>query len=174
MSKEKQDQHQLRIQKLLVSIHFVTLFRDELRWLDKSSSLQGTGYSTRQVKEETQDILQVIESMDKQTRLIQSIFWYDEPSFKLMDRTLEVVENWLKGIEAIFEICQKKELFQAIIRDKRNVSFAVLSDVYTSLIAIYRSLQDFDDQTQAQVASLVAKTLTNTDTEDLLSLKFER
>ena len=46
MSNEQQDKHQLKIQKLLVSIHFVTLFRDELRWLDKSSSLQGTGYST--------------------------------------------------------------------------------------------------------------------------------
>ena len=33
MSNEQQDKHQLKIQKLLVSIHFVTLFRDELRWL---------------------------------------------------------------------------------------------------------------------------------------------
>lgn len=170
MSNEQQDKHQLKIQKLLVSIHFVTLFRDELRWLDKSSSLQGTGYSTVQVKEDTKDILQAIDAMDKQTRLIQSIFWYDDSSFKLMDKTLEVVETWLAGIENIFEICQSKEIFQAIIKDKGHVGFAVLSDVYTSLIAIYRSLNGFDDK--VEVASIVAKTLTTADDDTDLTFDY--
>ncbi|EHI69626.1 hypothetical protein ACVRY7_03795 [Streptococcus ictaluri] len=137
-----QKSHQILIQKLLVSIHYLTLFRDELKLVERTPSILGSEFPTHLVQSELGDIVAKIDTLDKQQRLIESTFWYEESAFKLMNKTLLIVDNWIKGLDQLIELCQSKEVFQAILGDKRVRVFGVLIDVFSSLKIILMSLKE--------------------------------
>lgn len=125
--------HRLLIQKLLVSIHYLTLFRDEIVLVEKTPSLLGASFSPYVVQSELGEILAAVDALSKQEKLIKSTFWYDEASFRLMNHSLDIVGNWIRGIDNVLEICESKSVFQAILGDKRQRVFGVLIDVFTSI-----------------------------------------
>ncbi|SCA89418.1 conserved hypothetical protein [Streptococcus macedonicus] len=125
--------HRLLIQKLLVSIHYLTLFRDEIVLVEKTPSLLGASFSPYVVQSELGEILAAVDVLSKQEKLIKSTFWYDEASFRLMNHSLDIVGNWIRGIDNVLEICESKSVFQAILGDKRQRVFGVLIDVFTSI-----------------------------------------
>ncbi|MCB2838171.1 hypothetical protein K3N29_10110 [Streptococcus dysgalactiae subsp. dysgalactiae] len=142
MNMTEQTSHQNLIQKLLVSIHYLTLFRDELKLVERTPSILGGEFPTHLVQSELGDIVAAIDTLDKQQRLIESTFWYEESAFKLMNKTLDIVDNWIKGVDHLIDLCQSKEVFQAIIGDKRIRVFGVLIDVFSSLKIIAMSLKE--------------------------------
>lgn len=125
--------HRLLIQKLLVSIHYLTLFRDEIVLVEKTPSLLGISFSPNIVQSELGEILAAVDALSKQKKLIKSTFWYDEASFRLMNHSLDIVGTWIRGIDNVLEICESKSVFQAILGDKRQRVFGVLIDVFTSI-----------------------------------------
>ena len=133
MEKNNSNSHRLLIQKLLVSIHYLTLFRDEIVLVEKTPSLLGASFSPYVVQSELGEILAAVDALSKQEKLIKSTFWYDEASFKLMNHSLDIVGNWIRGIDNVLEICESKSVFQAILGDKRQRVFGVLIDVFTSI-----------------------------------------
>lgn len=142
MSVTEQDGHKVLIQKLLVSIHYLTLFKDELQLVERTPSILGGIFAPTAVQSELGDIVKSIDTLDKQQRLIESTFWYEEKAFKLMNKTLQIVDNWVKGLDNLVNLCQSKEVFQAILGDKRIRVFGVLTDVFSSLKIIIMSLKE--------------------------------
>ncbi|MGT2887240.1 hypothetical protein N1495_04765 [Streptococcus didelphis] len=142
MSLAEQNGHKVLIQKLLVSIHYLTLFKDELKLVERTPSILGASFSAHLVQSELGQIVDAVNTLDKQQRLIESTFWYEENAFKLMDKTLQIVENWVKGLDNLVSLCQSKEVFQAILGDKRIRVFGVLIDVFSSLKIIIMSLKE--------------------------------
>ncbi|GAA0060649.1 UNVERIFIED_CONTAM: hypothetical protein KB570_01140 [Streptococcus canis] len=142
MNVTEQNSHQILIQKLLVSIHYLTLFRDELKLVERTPSILGGEFPAYLVQSELGDIVAAIDTLDTQQRLIESTFWYEESAFKLMNKTLDIVDNWIKGVDHLIDLCQSKEVFQAIIGDKRIRVFGVLIDVFSSLKIIAMSLKE--------------------------------
>lgn len=134
--------HRLLIQKLLVSIHYLTLFRDEIVLVEKTPSLLGDSFSLNTVQSELGEILSAVDALSKQEKLIKSTFWYDEPSFRLMNHALDIVGSWVRGIDHVLEICESKSVFQAILGDKRQRVFGVLIDVFTSLRVTNMSIKE--------------------------------
>lgn len=133
MENTNSNNHRLLIQKLLVSIHYLTLFRDEIVLVEKTPSLLGASFSPYVVQSELGEILAAVDVLSKQEKLIKSTFWYDEASFRLMNHSLDIVGNWIRGIDNVLEICESKSVFQAILGDKRQRVFGVLIDVFTSI-----------------------------------------
>lgn len=133
MENTNSNNHRLLIQKLLVSIHYLTLFRDEIVLVEKTPSLLGASFSPYVVQSELGEILAAVDALSKQEKLIKSTFWYDEASFRLMNHSLDIVGNWIRGIDNVLEICESKSVFQAILGDKRQRVFGVLIDVFTSI-----------------------------------------
>ena len=133
MENTNSNKHRLLIQKLLVSIHYLTLFRDEIVLVEKTPSLLGASFSPYVVQSELGEILAAVDALSKQEKLIKSTFWYDEASFRLMNHSLDIVGNWIRGIDNVLEICESKSVFQAILGDKRQRVFGVLIDVFTSI-----------------------------------------
>ena len=133
MENANTNNHSLLIQKLLVSIHYLTLFRDEIILVEKTPSLLGSSFSPSVIQSELGEILASVDALSKQEKLIKSTFWYDEASFKLMNHSLDIVGNWIRGIDNVLEICESKSVFQAILGDKRQRVFGVLIDVFTSI-----------------------------------------
>lgn len=133
MENTNSNNHRLLIQKLLVSIHYLTLFRDEIVLVEKTPSLLGASFSPYVVQSELGEILAAVDALSKQEKLIKSTFWYDEASFRLMNYSLDIVGNWIRGIDNVLEICESKSVFQAILGDKRQRVFGVLIDVFTSI-----------------------------------------
>ena len=133
MENTNSNNHRLLIQKLLVSIHYLTLFRDEIVLVEKTPSLLGASFSPYVVQSELGEILAAVYALSKQEKLIKSTFWYDEASFRLMNHSLDIVGNWIRGIDNVLEICESKSVFQAILGDKRQRVFGVLIDVFTSI-----------------------------------------
>lgn len=133
MKNTNSNNHRLLIQKLLVSIHYLTLFRDEIVLVEKTPSLLGASFSPYVVQSELGEILAAVDALSKQEKLIKSTFWYDEASFRLMNHSLDIVGNWIRGIDNVLEICESKSVFQAILGDKRQRVFGVLIDVFTSI-----------------------------------------
>lgn len=134
--------HRLLIQKLLVSIHYLTLFRDEIVLVEKTPSLLGDSFSLNTVQSELGEILSAVDALSKQEKLIKSTFWYDEPSFRLMNHALDIVGSWVRGIDHVIEICESKSVFQAILGDNRQRVFGVLIDVFTSLRVTNMSIKE--------------------------------
>lgn len=147
MKKAAQTSHQLLIQKLLVSIHYLTLFKDEIILVEKTPSLLGNSFSVIDIQRELGDILATIELLSKQEKLIRSTFWYDEASFKLMNHSLDIVGTWVRGIDNILQTCQSKSVFQEILGDDRPHIFGVLADVFSSLKLINLSLKEESEET---------------------------
>lgn len=58
--------HRLLIQKLLVSIHYLTLFRDEIVLVEKTPSLLGAWFSPNIVQSELCEILAAVDALSKQ------------------------------------------------------------------------------------------------------------
>lgn len=58
--------HRLLIQKLLVSIHYLTLFRDEIVLVEKTPSLLGASFSPNIVQSELGEILAAVDALSKQ------------------------------------------------------------------------------------------------------------
>ena len=133
MENTNSNNHRLLIQKLLVSIHYLTLFRDEIVLVEKTPSLLGASFSPYVVQSELGEILAAVDALSKQEKLIKSTFWYDEASFRLMNHSLDIVGTWIRGIDNVLEICESKSVFQAILGDKRQRVFGVLIDVFTSI-----------------------------------------
>lgn len=133
MENTNSNNHRLLIQKLLVSIHYLTLFREEIVLVEKTPSLLGASFSPYVVQSELGEILAAVDALSKQEKLIKSTFWYDEASFRLMNHSLDIVGNWIRGIDNVLEICESKSVFQAILGDKRQRVFGVLIDVFTSI-----------------------------------------
>lgn len=94
------------------------------------------------MQNELGEILSKIEALSKQKKLIRSIYWYDESSFKVMNKALAIVEEWIKGLDNLLEFCQSQTVFQAILGDERAHVFGILIDVYTSLNIINTSLKE--------------------------------
>ena len=115
--------HRLLIQKLLVSIHYLTLFRDEIVLVEKTPSLLGASFSPNIVQSELGEILAAVDALSKQKKLIKSTFWYDEASFRLMNHSLDIVGTWIRGIDNVLEICESKSVFHAILGDNRQRVF---------------------------------------------------
>ena len=133
MENTNSNNHRLLIQKLLVSIHYLTLFRDEIVLVEKTPSLLGASFSPYVVQSELGEILAAVDALSKQEKLIKSTFWYDEASFRLMNHSLDIVGDWIRGIDNVLEICESKSVFQTILGDKRQRVFGVLIDVFTSI-----------------------------------------
>lgn len=134
--------HRLLIQKLLVSIHYLTLFRDEIVLVEKTPSLLGASFSPNIVQSELCEILAAVDALYKQEKLIKSTFWYDEASFRLMNHSLDIVGTWVRGIDNVLEICESKSVFHAILGDNRQRVFGVLIDVFTSLRVTNLSIKE--------------------------------
>lgn len=134
--------HRLLIQKLLVSIHYLTLFRDEIVLVEKTPSLLGASFSPNIVQSELCEILAAVDALSKQKKLIKSTFWYDEASFRLMNHSLDIVGTWVRGIDNVLEICESKSVFHAILGDNRQRVFGVLIDVFTSLRVTNLSIKE--------------------------------
>ena len=134
--------HRLIIQKLLVSIHYLTLFRDEIVLVEKTPSLLGAWFSPNIVQSELCEILAAVDALSKQKKLIKSTFWYDEASFRLMNHSLDIVGTWVRGIDNVLEICESKSVFHAILGDNRQRVFGVLIDVFTSLRVTNLSIKE--------------------------------
>lgn len=134
--------HRLLIQKLLVSIHYLTLFRDEIVLVEKTPSLLGASFSPNIVQSELGEILAAVDALSKQEKLIKSTFWYDEASFRLMNHSLDIVGTWIRGIDNVLEICESKSVFHAILGDNRQRVFGVLIDVFTSLRVTNLSIKE--------------------------------
>lgn len=134
--------HRLLIQKLLVSIHYLTLFKDEIVLVEKTPSLLGDSFSLNTVQSELGEILSSVDALSKQEKLIKSTFWYDEPSFRLMNHALDIVGSWVRGIDHVLEICESKSVFQAILGDNRQRVFGILIDVFTSLRVTNMSIKE--------------------------------
>ena len=144
--KSVQSSHQLLIQKLLVSIHYLTLFKDEIILVEKTPSLLGASVSTIRVQDELSDVLSAIAAMEKQEKLIRSTFWYDEASFKLMNHSLDIVGTWVEGIDHVLETCQQTSVFQVILGDDRIHVFGVLAEVYSSLKIVNLSIKEDSEE----------------------------
>ena len=134
--------HRLLIQKLLVSIHYLTLFRDEIVLVEKTPSLLGASFSPNIVQSELCEILAAVDALSKQKKLIKSTFWYDEASFRLMNHSLDIVGTWVRGIDNVLKICESKSVFHAILGDNRQRVFGVLIDVFTSLRVTNLSIKE--------------------------------
>ena len=52
MSRTEQSSHKVLIQKLLVSIHYLTLFKDELQLVERTPSILGGEFSAQSVQSE--------------------------------------------------------------------------------------------------------------------------
>lgn len=137
--------HRLLIQKLLVSIHYLTLFRDEIVLVEKTPSLLGTSFSPNIVQSELGEILAAVDALSKQKKLIKSTFWYDEASFRLMNHSLDIVGTWIRGIDNVLEICESKSVFHAILGDNRQRVFGVLIDVFMSLRVTNLAIKEESD-----------------------------
>lgn len=137
--------HRLLIQKLLVSIHYLTLFRDEVVLVEKTPSLLGASFSPNIVQSELGEILAAVDALSKQKKLIKSTFWYDEASFRLMNHSLDIVGTWIRGIDNVLEICESKSVFHAILGDNRQRVFGVLIDVFTSLRVTNLAIKEESD-----------------------------
>lgn len=137
--------HRLLIQKLLVSIHYLTLFRDEIVLVEKTPSLLGASFSPNIVQSELCEILAAVDALSKQKKLIKSTFWYDEASFRLMNHSLDIVGTWIRGIDNVLEICESKSVFHAILGDNRQRVFGVLIDVFTSLRVTNLAIKEESD-----------------------------
>lgn len=137
--------HRLLIQKLLVSIHYLTLFRDEIVLVEKTPSLLGASFSPNIVQSELGEILAAVDALSKQKKLIKSTFWYDEASFRLMNHSLDIVGTWIRGIDNVLEICESKSVFHAILGDNRQRVFGVLIDVFTSLRVTNLAIKEESD-----------------------------
>ena len=137
--------HRLLIQKLLVSIHYLTLFRDEIVLVEKTPSLLGASFSPNIVQSELGEILVAVDALSKQKKLIKSTFWYDEASFRLMNHSLDIVGTWIRGIDNVLEICESKSVFHAILGDNRQRVFGVLIDVFTSLRVTNLAIKEESD-----------------------------
>ncbi|RCW17584.1 hypothetical protein CAC02_02160 [Streptococcus gallolyticus] len=145
MENTNSNNHRLLIQKLLVSIHYLTLFRDEIVLVEKTPSLLGASFSPYVVQSELGEILAAVDALSKQEKLIKSTFWYDEASFRLMNHSLDIVGNWIRGVDNVLEICESKSVFQAILGDKRQRVFGVLIDVFTSIRITNLSIKEESD-----------------------------
>ena len=137
--------HQLLIHKLLVSIHYLTLFRDEVVLVEKTPSLLGGSFSPSVIHEELGEILAAVDALSQQEKLIRSTFWYEEDSFRLMNQSLNIVGNWVQGIDYVLDNCESKSVFQAIIGDNRPRVFGVLIDVFTSLRVTNLAIKEESD-----------------------------
>ena len=137
--------HRLLIQKLLVSIHYLTLFRDEIVLVEKTPSLLGASFSPSVIHEELGEILAAVDALSQQEKLIRSTFWYEEDSFRLMNQSLNIVGNWVQGIDYVLDNCESKSVFQAIIGDNRPRVFGVLIDVFTSLRVTNLAIKEESD-----------------------------
>ena len=133
--------HRLLIQKLLVSIHYLTLFRDEIVLVRRPHLYWGLLF-INVVQSELGEILAAVDALSKQEKLIKSTFWYDEASFRLMNHSLDIVGTWVRGIDNVLEICESKSVFHAILGDNRQRVFGVLIDVFTSLRVTNLSIKE--------------------------------
>lgn len=139
---ESSRQHRQLIQKLLVSVHYISLFKDEILLVEKTPSVLGESYSFQRVQNGLKEIIDIIDHLDKQRRLIESTYWYDEASFKLMNKTLEIVDNWIKGIDQLVRTCQDNLIFKSILGQNQTQAFGVLTDIFASLKIINLSLKE--------------------------------
>lgn len=140
--KSNSQAHTLLIQKLLISIHYLTLFKDELVLVARQPSLLPSDLSAKAVQADIWEILTTARDMEKRERLINSTFWYDEASFQVMNNSLNILGDWLSDLSQLLETCQNKQLFQTILGDSRTEAFGILADRYTSLQISYQTLTE--------------------------------
>lgn len=145
MKRAEENSHQLLIQKLLVSIHYLTLFRDEIILVEKTPSLLGASFSPFLIQSDLADIVTAIDALEEQEKLLKATYWYEEESFKVMNHTLEIVDRWILGIDHLLDTCLSKSVFKAILGDSRPNVFGILADVFSSLRVVNMSLKEGAD-----------------------------
>ena len=62
-----------------------------------------------------------------------------------MNQSLNIVGNWVQGIDYVLDNCESKSVFQAIIGDNRPRVFGVLIDVFTSLRVTNLAIKEESD-----------------------------
>lgn len=125
--------YSLLVQQLLVSVHYLTLFKDEVALVSQTPHLLQGPIPSDIILSDLRQIAETLGGFEKQKTIVRSIVWYDEPSFRLMDYSLDIVPTWLSDIDYVVQTCQSTQLFQLVLENPDLPHFGVLVDLYRSV-----------------------------------------
>ena len=132
--------YSLLVQQLLVSVHYLTLFKDEVALVNQTPHLLQGPIPSDIILSDLRQIAETLGGFEKQKTIVRSIVWYDEPSFRLMDYSLDIVPTWLSDIDYVVQTCQSTQLFQLVLENPDLPHFGVLVDLYRSVRAIHMDI----------------------------------
>lgn len=132
--------YSLLVQQLLVSVHYLTLFKDEVALVNQTPHLLQGPIPSDIILSDLRQIAETLGGFEKQKTIVRSIVWYDEPSFRLMDYSLDIVPTWLSDIDDVVQTCQSTQLFQLVLENPDLPHFGVLVDLYRSVRAIHMDI----------------------------------
>ena len=132
--------YSLLVQQLLVSVHYLTLFKDEVALVSQTPHLLQGPIPSDIILSDLRQIAETLGGFEKQKTIVRSIVWYDEPSFRLMDYSLDIVPTWLSDIDYVVQACQSTQLFQLVLENPDLPHFGVLVDLYRSVRAIHMDI----------------------------------
>ncbi|WP_307976597.1 hypothetical protein [uncultured Streptococcus sp.] len=132
--------YSLLVQQLLVSVHYLTLFKDEVALVSQTPHLLQGPIPSDIILSDLRQIAETLGGFEKQKTIVRSIVWYDEPSFRLMDYSLDIVPTWLSDIDDVVQTCQSTQLFQLVLENPDLPHFGVLVDLYRSVRAIHMDI----------------------------------
>lgn len=132
--------YSLLVQQLLVSVHYLTLFKDEVALVSQTPHLLQGSIPSDIILSDLRQIAETLGGFEKQKTIVRSIVWYDEPSFRLMDYSLDIVPTWLSDIDDVVQTCQSTQLFQLVLENPDLPHFGVLVDLYRSVRAIHMDI----------------------------------
>ncbi|MBF7094344.1 hypothetical protein IYQ92_03565 [Streptococcus sp. HF-1907] len=132
--------YSLLVQQLLVSVHYLTLFKDEVALVSQTPHLLQGPIPSDIILSDLRQIAETLGGFEKQKTIVRSIVWYDEPSFRLMDYSLDIVPTWLSDIDYVVQTCQSTQLFQLVLENPDLPHFGVLVDLYRSVRAIHMDI----------------------------------
>ncbi|EFQ57785.1 hypothetical protein ACVR0A_06465 [Streptococcus downei] len=132
MEQVLQDYQQL-LHKLAVTRHYLHLFEAELSMIEQEPSLLEFSVETVLIKPEIDKILEACQPLKRQEEKVQALAWYDEPSFRLMNESLDVVGDWLSQLAFLEEVAVAQPFFYSLLDQDRAKSFGILVDLFGSL-----------------------------------------
>ena len=132
--------YSLLVQQLLVSVHYLTLFKDEVALVSQTPHLLQGPIPSDIILSDLRQIAETLGGFEKQKTIVRSIVWYDEPSFRLMDYSLDIVPTWLSDIDDVVQTCQSTQLFQLVLENPDLPYFGVLVDLYRSVRVIHMDI----------------------------------
>ncbi|MFC3931754.1 hypothetical protein ACVR0S_02320 [Streptococcus dentapri] len=141
MEQGLQDYRQL-LHKIAVTRHYLHLFETELKMIEQEPTLLEFSVETVLVKPELDKILEACNPLKRQEEMVRALAWYDEPSFRLMNTSLDVVEEWLSKLKFLEDVAVAQPFFYNLLDQDRAKSFGILVDLFGSLQVATAALKE--------------------------------